>query len=440
MPNHNVFCVVPWTNVHVYHDGSLGICCSESHKLYDNNEIKYNLKNMSLTEWYNQSPLTQLRQDMFGDSSVSICSTCMYREELGFLSRRQRANYQTVIFSDKVHFDKSYQQSTGYKTFEASKVTGETSHTPYEWHIDFGNECNLACKMCRPAESSKIGAQYRQWKLISADSNIFNNWSDDDTSWNNLIRSFDDTKNLIKIHIMGGEPLMSKRFIEFIDYIISTGRHKDIELGFVTNATLITQAHIDKFKQFKTCNIEISLEALDKTNDYIRQGSNIDHLMENVEMLLANRTEEFKLVMRSVPQLLNVGTYIDYIKWCYDKQVSVDSLALKNPAYLQVQVLPKEIKERLIHKYTELLDFFVGLRTETFTTIVAGRNDTKIVQILEQEAKGILGLLTAPEPSNVDDLRYELVEWLQRWDKVYNLDALDYYPEYSGFLKQYGYV
>jgi organic radical activating enzyme len=440
MPNHNVFCVVPWTNVHVYHDGSLGICCAESHKLYDKNDTNFNLKNMTLSEWYNQKPATEFRKDMFGDSLVSECSTCMYREELGFLSKRIRANYQTVIFTDKKHFDKSYTQSTGYKTFETSKVTGETSHTPFEWHIDFGNECNLACKMCRPEESSKIGAQYRQWNLIPVDSNIFNNWSDDDIAWNNLIRSFDEAHNLIKLHIMGGEPLMSKKFLEFIDYVISTGRNKYIELGFVTNATLITQAHIDKFKQFKTCNIEISLEALDKTNDYIRQGSNVDHTMKNVKMLLDNRTDKLKLVMRSVPQLLNATSYINYIRWCYDKQVSVDSLALKNPAYLQVQVLPKEIKERLIPRYTELLEFFTGLKTDTFTTIISGRNDTKIVQILEQEVNGMLRLLTAPEPPNVEELRYELVEWLQRWDKVYNLDALDYYPEYAEFLKHYGYI
>ena len=440
MPKHNVFCNVPWTNVHVYHDGSLGICCAESHKLYDENNDQFNLKNMTLSDWYNQTPVTTFRKDMFGENPISQCSTCAYREGLGFLSRRQRANYQTVIFTDKKHFDKSYQQSTGYKTFEASRVTGETLHTPYEWHLDFGNECNLACKMCRPTESSKIGAQYRQWKLIPADSNIFSNWSDNDEAWKNLVRSFDETRNLIKLHIMGGEPLMSKRFMEFIDYIISTGKHKDLELGFVTNATLITQAHIDKFKQFKTCNIEISLEAFDETNDYIRQGSDIKSLMKNVELLLYNRTDRLKLVMRSVPQSLNATTYLNYIKWCYDNQVSVDSLALKNPAYLQVCILPKEIKERLVPKYTELLNFFTNIRTETFTTIVAGRNDAKIVQILEQEVNGMLGLLTAPEPNNVEELRYELISWLQRWDKVYNLNALDYYPEYTEFLKQYGYV
>lgn len=439
MPKHNVFCNVPWTNTHVYHDGSLGVCCAESHKIYNDTETQYNVKNMTLVEWYNQPPVTEIRKEMFGDKRLSICSTCFYREDLGFHNKRYKENYKTVIFTDKKHFDKSYEQSPGYNSFESSKENGRTELKPIDWHIDFGNECNLACKMCRPEESSKIGAQYRQWKLIPANSPIFNNWTDNENAWNNMIKSFDSVTNLNRFHVMGGEPLMSKRFIEFIDYIISTGRSKNLSLSFVTNGTLITQKLIDKFKKFKTCDIEVSIESFNKTNDYIRQGSSIEKLQENINLLLANRNDTFKLVMRSVPQLLNANTYNEYINWCYDNKVPVDSLVLKNPKYLQIQILPQNIKNTLIDRYTKLLSYFLNKKEETHKTIFAGRNDTKMEYIIEQEVVGMLTSLSAPEPENVELLRVELITWLKRWDKVYNLNALDYYPEYADFFKQYGY-
>jgi hypothetical protein len=51
----------------------------------------------------------------------------------------------------------------------------------------------------------------------------------------------------------------------------------------------------------------------------------------------------------------------------------------------------------------------------------------------------IVSQLQAPAPSNVQALRSTLVEWLLRWDKIYDLDAREYYPEYTTFLEQHGY-
>jgi hypothetical protein len=36
-------------------------------------------------------------------------------------------------------------------------------------------------------------------------------------------------------------------------------------------------------------------------------------------------------------------------------------------------------------------------------------------------------------------LQQELIAWLLKWDKKYNLDALDFYPEYNQFLHNNGY-
>ena len=47
--------------------------------------------------------------------------------------------------------------------------------------------------------------------------------------------------------------------------------------------------------------------------------------------------------------------------------------------------------------------------------------------------------LQQQEPADVEIQRKELIIWLKRWDILYNLNALDYYPEYKEFFLEYGY-
>ena len=48
-------------------------------------------------------------------------------------------------------------------------------------------------------------------------------------------------------------------------------------------------------------------------------------------------------------------------------------------------------------------------------------------------------MLDSESPHNAEELRVELIQWLQRWDKKYNYNAIAFYPEYNDFLKSYGY-
>jgi hypothetical protein len=48
-------------------------------------------------------------------------------------------------------------------------------------------------------------------------------------------------------------------------------------------------------------------------------------------------------------------------------------------------------------------------------------------------------MLQAPEPADVDNLRKQLVYWLDKWDRDLGLDARDHYPEWTDFLIEYDY-
>ena len=432
MPDQKIFCNVPWTNTHIYWDGSFGMCCSEKRKPH-NDSAKYNIKNYTVIQWYNNDHMKTARQLMHGKDKLVNCAGCYHEESHQYESRRIKENFKSVIFTEQA-FERSYQQSPMYDSFEYSKETGSTKRTPIDWHVDLGNECNLACKMCNPRASSKISALFTKWHIIESSEN--SNWTKDPVSWENFKTSILETPNLNRLHFMGGEPLLSKRFPELLDFLLDNNRH-DISISFVSNGTIVDRNLVAKLQHFRSCDIEISLESVHKNNHYIRQGSDTNQVMQNIEWLISQQSDTFHIVLRSVPQLLNVNNYDEYLRWAWEKQLSVQGIPLIDPAYLQIMVLPKALRQTLIPQYQRLQDeMSSNIPLQTLTT---GRNVSNLAQAIHRECSAIISMLSAPEPDNVEELRTELIQWLTRWDREFDLNALDFYPEFAEFFKAYGY-
>jgi sulfatase maturation enzyme AslB (radical SAM superfamily) len=438
MPNKDIFCNAPWTNLHIYYDGSYGMCCAERHKAYELKDASlYNIKKLNPTEWYNSKPMQDIRIAIHQENKLSACDGCYIEESYGAESKRVKENYKSVIFTEQA-FDRSYNQNPLVGIFEDSKKDGVTSVSPIDWHVDLGNECNLACKMCDPEASSKIALAYRRWNML-ADNKIFANWTNDDDAWANFLEAVKQTPNLNRLHFMGGEPLLNKRLEPLLDYFITLGMNRTLSLSFVTNGTIYRQSLVDKLLQFAECDIEVSLESFDKTNDYIRQGSKVSDTVANIEKLKAQANKNFRLIMRSVPQLLNANSYHNYIEWCWQNRIPIVSLPLKRPLYLRTSILPKSIRNKLLENYLPLHDKLQQAVKKQFNSLASNRDVSRIESTLFRECSSMIIQLQQQEPADVEIQRKELIIWLKRWDILYNLNALDYYPEYKEFFLEYGY-
>lgn len=424
MANQKIFCSVPWHNTHLYWDGTYGACCSESQKPLGEQK---NINSTSIIEWYNSDTMKDFRHRILGDNKLPECSSCYTEEEHGFESRRIRENYKVAIFTEQA-FAESFKQSPWYAEFSVN-----IERLPIDWHVDFGNECNLACKMCHAKASSKIADLYTKWG-ISWDKK--SNWVNDEKSWTQFLDNVKVAKQLHRIHVMGGEPTINKKFHQFVDWLIDN-KLTHISLSFVSNGTQINQTLVDKLKQFNKADIEISVEAVDCTNDYIRQGSNYQQTWDNIEKLAEQQTDSFSLVLRSVPQLLNINTYHLYLQKAQQLNLSVQSIPLTWPEYLAINVLPDDLRKKYVGNFVEL-----GSKLESTVkekTISVGRDTSRLNQQLVRECQTMISILQSTCPENVKDLRKELVEWLMRWDTHFKLDAREYYPEYREFLEEYGY-
>jgi hypothetical protein len=239
---------------------------------------------------------------------------------------------------------------------------------------------------------------------------------------------------------MGGEPMISKRFKQLVDYLIDKKR-TNISISFVTNGTILDQEFINKLKRFRSFDLEVSIESVHENNHYIRQGLGpiTDTVKRNIEILSAQQTDTFKVVLRSVPQLLNINNYHDYIMWAWEHRLPVQGIPLTGPAYLAINVLPMDIRKKFIANYEQVKSQIQQQSNRSIQMLATGRDVSRLDIQLATECDAIIQLLNKPCPANVDELRKDLASWMIRWDKEFDLNANDFYPEYRAFFQSIGY-
>lgn len=430
MANPNIFCSTPWYDLHIYWDGSLGICSAEDHKLYAS-DTQYNIANMSIKEWYNSVPVQNFRQQILSDSPVSACRRCYVDESVGGNSRRIRTNQKSVIFQQA--FTDSFEQSPGQRHFDKS---GITSTHPIDLHIDLGNYCNLACKMCRPEASSKIASQQVKWGIESSRQYLGTDWTRNDQVWNNFLQQLLEIPGLNNIHFMGGETLLTQRFEDFVDHMIAHDR-LDLCFSFVTNGTVFRPRLMDKLKQFRRVGIEVSIETVDLHNAYQRQGTDTAQVIENLDRYQTwCNNSNITLTVRPAISALTIGYFPGLLQYCLNKNLIVKSVLVAKPKFLDAVILPESVKQQYLESYQTLVD---QLSYAQVPVDYNASNPHNYVLIVKEQVHMCMNILTLPEPDNANQLRQQMVDHCRKWDQVYGYDARVLYPELADMWDQYGY-
>jgi hypothetical protein len=138
---------------------------------------------MSIQDWFNSEPVRRFRTNILQNQRLSECTRCYLEEDHGGNSRRLKSNQKSVIFTRSA-FQSSFEQSPGYNHFAHSALNDGQTHThPIDMHIDLGNYCNLACKMCKPEASSTIAAQQVRWGIESSRQFLGTDWTRDEQVW-----------------------------------------------------------------------------------------------------------------------------------------------------------------------------------------------------------------------------------------------------------------
>ena len=427
LANDRVFCNSPWYELHIYWDGALSFCCHATPNVpYPVSEKnKYNIRNMSIKDWYSSEPMRLARERMFDDVRWKFCSRCHYEEEVGTTSRRHRSNQKSVIF--RQNFKESFEQSPGYKKFTDPEFSG----LPVDLHIDLGNYCNLACKMCNPEASSRIAAQHKLWKITNS-TNV--DWTTDQATWERVLAELITIPRLQNIHFMGGETLIQPRFEEFIDYLIKY-RRTDVCISFVSNGTIYKDSIVQKLKLFPRAGIEVSIESTGPTNAYTRQGTNTNEVLANINRYIADGCD---ITLRPAPSLLTIREYWQVIKLALDHKLIIKSNICTDPEFLNINVLPLGIRQSYISDYQKLLDTYNF--DNTSESDYNESDHSNYIKVAKNQIMQSISMLTQPTHSNQSILLPQLIQHISKWDKVYRYNAFDVYPELAELLSSNGYT
>ena len=354
------FCILPWTHLATYTDGSAILCCISKSK--DN----LNLNDKTLDEVWNSDHFKKSRLDLLAGKEIPECRACWDVEKIGMPSHRQIENR---IWKNKVGED--YINDL----IASTKPDGSLEQRWITLDLRLGNTCNLQCVMCRPIDSSKwvkhaiilkqelqTGAKW-DWK------HKVENYSTDNFEWyknpeflKDFYESAADMKHII---FGGGEPLYIKEHKEILKQLVELGHSSHIELRYHTNGTIYDKEVVELWTKFKFVDVMISLDGAKEINDYIRYPADWDTIERNLH-LYDNTSDNISIKLLCTVQALNIYYLPEFAEWLLAqdyKKISKKHLdgvfhtgILHNPFYLCAKALPANAKEKVSIKLSEFVN------------------------------------------------------------------------------------
>lgn len=384
-------------------------------------------------EYWNSQRIRDLRmQKLTGDMNPA-CGVCQHQDNIGNHSKRIKENLKSVIFYDH-NFQKSYDQSPHKKIFDYSLANnGLTQTAPLSYHLSLGNDCDLACVMCGPEASYKLGRDHVALGWIKENHRM--NWTDDPEIWNNFCQVLLDTPNLLSLHIVGGEPLINKRFVELLDLLVQKDKTK-LSFSFTTNATHRCDHLYERLSKFNRVDIGLSIETISSSNDYVRYGSQIDSVLSNIDHIKRTAPSNVELVIRTVPSLLTITEYDQVIQWCWQENFLLYSYFAVNPPWQKICVLPDSLRETLIPRYTTLLEKLESSAQDRPNVLTNFRNQSYVTENCIKETKAAIRAL---KENHCDNLVPLAIKKFKQLDTLRNQDVRKTFPILHDWFDSNGY-
>ena len=137
---------------------------------------------------------------------------------------------------------------------------------------------------------------------------------------------------------------------------------------------------------------------------------------------------------------LTVPTFPALTEWMFDNNIVTENNTCWNPAYLRAAALPLDLRQSYFAEYERVLNKLSEyIKQDQHPDMPQSREHGKNALNLYNELNSVYKMIQIPELPNAEALKTELVGWLTKWDQNCELDARDYYPEWTDFLEQYGY-
>lgn len=310
----NNICYYPWVGVEINPQGEFRPCCKYSNSLGN-----------SLDEYKSNKELHQLQQDFLAGKKPKGCNRCWSEEDAGIPSKR--------IIDFKYTFKGTKPDLNSYKALS----------------LPFGNVCNLACRTCNSAASSRWTQE--EAKLQDQFKNIVIHKHQKfykDSKFISDIKSI--STDLIDIIFPGGESFITgvEQQLDYLDFLIQNNTAKNISLTYITNTTTMPVDEFwRKWTHFKKVNIQLSVDGVDDKFEYLRWPANWPQCYSNIKQYqtLQQQYNNIQLSVSHTVSIFNVYYLPEFWIWCLKEKLPEPYIGMvETPAHYNVKVLPQELK------------------------------------------------------------------------------------------------
>ena len=326
-------CKVPWVSVTLSGNGDIKPCCvfrGGKYSIHKGDTLESAWKDMD-----------DLRQAFINGEKPDSCTQCWQREAALGHSRR-------TWYDDKItNWPEEYNLSPDMQLRHMD--------------LNFGNTCNLKCRMCGSWGSTAWFKEEQRLMEINPDfqrgiSNLkptiipASYWSDKKEMF----------KHLERIDFKGGEPMMQDGMYDFLEYLVEWGYAPNITIAYTTNGTKTPKRLKELWPKFKKVKLVVSVEGTGKLYEYIRGGDvqSLEQLKENIHWF--DQFENLNGSFNSAIQIYNIFDLNNLLEWFRDtvnasRKWHTDPNTFKfdclvvNPNYLDINIMPDKLKQTAIN-------------------------------------------------------------------------------------------
>ena len=332
-------CLLPWTHLEIDVNGGASPCC-----LYKGNIPNVKVYEQSLKTIQKNEYMERLRQKFKNGERPLSCESCWQEEDAGKTSKRMNSIYK----------------------MRNSLKDWTPNSEPSLKFIDFklGNVCNLKCRICGSWSSSK-------WAQEELD------YGENPVAKKNLLEGgwpkkhpkfFEDVKEDLAdaeyFEFTGGEPFMIQNHFKILEHCVEKGYAKNQDIHYNTNGTQLPPREIfDLWKNFKRVEIAFSIDDVGEQFQYQRHPANWKEVNHNLNQFKIYQTANMEFQICTTISIFNIFSLAKIALWVaqYEPKFFYVNTCF-DPEYFNIQTLPKQVKNIVNARYSELEDFKPTLR------------------------------------------------------------------------------
>ncbi len=349
----------------------------------------FSLYSSSIEEIWNSSHLRSIRRRMFKGEKVFECAHCYQAEE-------------TTVNSHRINSNSRWESELGPLFHELVTASSHQEFTvfalPVYLQLIPGNLCNLKCRICFPAYSSKIendnvhsrwaltkykpepdleGKRSKTRSIINLDSlrfvvqgvrgirrklsglgdNTTANYNPGgvgaprfpgepwfkDRSWvfEELLKK---PERLRALYLTGGEPMIQMEAKEIIRHLVQKEVAPQMTLELNTNCTVVEGSMLNEFHNFRRIYIGMSIDAYGPLYEYIRYPAKWHVISKNIEKLTNLPADKFTVTAVPILHAYNALNIVGLLRYFDKMGVGYGIEVASEPWFIAVEVLPFKVR------------------------------------------------------------------------------------------------